>query len=413
MHVGVDVVVFLVEESSDRLRESGVGDPVAGPGRRGREAAAQLVFALGARFESAQSFTDAVIDALVVAGLEVEAVVVGQTPPVTAVQRVVAAKTDGRGNGPPAEARKHDHHALRHGARDLGEEFAIEVGRPAAAQKRVRVVLVNRVPVLVAGLIAPEVLECDIGFGDAPSLAAHLLPLHRCKPVEEVLKGGVTVVMPVELAALAGHEPLTAEKPLFHVRRKQNMKRRGANFRANGPRRDQELRRDGLEIRVPVHEQALARGRREGYRGNELRVVGKARPLVGGRPTPVEYELPAGVVLDVEGQGARQAAGVVRRGQVGRAPGRFLSHASGDFQRAQELVAQERRVRRQHVPRSRIHIQDAVMLPDSQGHFLFVVDSCGAGSLLAVYSLAAPPRGNPRRRRPDMRRRALLVSDKT
>src|SRR5690606_8072876 len=66
------------------IREGGVGDPVpaADPGRQ--EAAGDLVLALGARLEAADPFTQAVFDALVVAGLEVQAGQLHLRAPVTA-----------------------------------------------------------------------------------------------------------------------------------------------------------------------------------------------------------------------------------------------------------------------------------------------------------------------------------------
>ena len=63
-------------------------EPVRGPGRLRSEPAADLVFALRARLEKLESLFDAIVDTLVVAGLEVQSVVVAVAAPVTAVQRV-------------------------------------------------------------------------------------------------------------------------------------------------------------------------------------------------------------------------------------------------------------------------------------------------------------------------------------
>src|SRR3546814_4287922 len=52
--------------------ERRIGDPVAAAHRRRQEAARDLVHALGAGLERRQSFAQAVLDALVVAGLEVQ-----------------------------------------------------------------------------------------------------------------------------------------------------------------------------------------------------------------------------------------------------------------------------------------------------------------------------------------------------
>ena len=227
-----------------------------------------------------------------------------------------------------------------------------------------RVVLVDCIPILRAGLVAPEVLESDIGFGDAPSFAAYLLAFLRGKTPEEVLEGRVAVVMPMELTTLARHQPVIPEEPPLAVGGKQHVQRGGADVRTERSRGNQEFLCNGLEFGAIVDEQAPAGGRGKRHRGNELRVVGQLRLLIGSRPAPVKHEFSAGVVLDIEGQGARQPAVVVGRSQIRRVPGGLLSHATGVFQRAQEFVAQEGRVRREPIPRGRVDFRDAVVLLD-------------------------------------------------
>ena len=94
--------------------EVSVAQPMARPGRLRREAAADLVLALRAGLEPLEAFADAVLDALVVASLEVQAVEVGAAAPVAAVERRAAAKADRRGDRRALMAREHDEQVLRH-----------------------------------------------------------------------------------------------------------------------------------------------------------------------------------------------------------------------------------------------------------------------------------------------------------
>jgi len=71
-HVLIDLLCFAFHEVGDGLPQLRVRNPVVGPGRAGIEAPANFVFALCARFEPAQPVFDAVLDALVVAKLEMQ-----------------------------------------------------------------------------------------------------------------------------------------------------------------------------------------------------------------------------------------------------------------------------------------------------------------------------------------------------
>src|SRR3546814_3136095 len=66
--------------------------------RRRQEAARDLVHALGAGLERRQSFAQAVFDALVVAGLEVQSRQLPERAPVASVQRVRAAQAQRAGD---------------------------------------------------------------------------------------------------------------------------------------------------------------------------------------------------------------------------------------------------------------------------------------------------------------------------
>src|SRR5690606_30230764 len=95
-HVAVDVSPLLGEVAADGAEELGAGEPVGGPGRDRGEAAGDLVLALGARLEPRQPLLDAVLDTLVIAGFEVQRVVVPVAAPVAPVERIAADVEHGR-----------------------------------------------------------------------------------------------------------------------------------------------------------------------------------------------------------------------------------------------------------------------------------------------------------------------------
>src|ERR1700678_788152 len=66
-----------------------IGDEMRRTHHRGHETSRHLVLALGTRFEALQFPVDAVFDALVVAGLEMQAVIVASRAPIAAKQGIV------------------------------------------------------------------------------------------------------------------------------------------------------------------------------------------------------------------------------------------------------------------------------------------------------------------------------------
>src|SRR5690242_4754171 len=113
--------------SSDRIAEVRVDDEVRGPGERGLKAAADLVLPLSAGLEMLKTVLDTIFDALVIAGLEVQAIEVGRRTPVTPVQRVARLEKNGRGHGLPAIAGDLEHQGIAQSTGDLAEELTIEV----------------------------------------------------------------------------------------------------------------------------------------------------------------------------------------------------------------------------------------------------------------------------------------------
>src|SRR6187402_3644164 len=88
--VFVHVRTFAPQIVTNRGTEARIHDPVHGPGVRRNEPPAHLVFALRAGFETRDAALDAELDALVVTGFEMQAVVLRARAPVAAVQRLGA-----------------------------------------------------------------------------------------------------------------------------------------------------------------------------------------------------------------------------------------------------------------------------------------------------------------------------------
>src|SRR5262245_24611886 len=95
--VGVDGSPLAFQVIVDRRAEAPVRDVVRRPRERRLETARDLVVALRTRVELRDALLDAVLDALVIAGFEVEAVVVASRglSPVASVERVGTLKEHG------------------------------------------------------------------------------------------------------------------------------------------------------------------------------------------------------------------------------------------------------------------------------------------------------------------------------
>ena len=78
-----------------------------------------FVFALSARLETLQALSDAIFKTLIVAGFEMQAIEIGPTPPMAAIQRGVVAKADGPGDFPVPVLSQHQDQAPSQSRGDL------------------------------------------------------------------------------------------------------------------------------------------------------------------------------------------------------------------------------------------------------------------------------------------------------
>src|SRR5690606_29775420 len=194
------------------------------PRRRRREAPADLVLALGAGLEPLEPFPDAVLDALVVARFEMQAVKIRKAPPVAAEEGAAAAKADRRRDRDALVAGDDDDEILGHRPRDLGEELAAEIRRAAAPQESARMKIVHRVPVGRRKLVAAGMLEADARLGDAPPLAPRFLAFLRAERREKLVEISIAAVVPMELTALTGQVPGRGERRAFRLRREETVR---------------------------------------------------------------------------------------------------------------------------------------------------------------------------------------------
>src|SRR5258708_8230818 len=100
--VGVDRLPLALEVLLDGVAELPVRDVVRRPGDGGLETTADFVLALGARLEARDAMLDTELNALVVAGFEVQAVLIGGPAPVAAEQGILTPNTNPPRPRPPS-----------------------------------------------------------------------------------------------------------------------------------------------------------------------------------------------------------------------------------------------------------------------------------------------------------------------
>ena len=159
----------------DGATEPWIGDPMRGMRQGRHETAGDLVLALRAGLEARDAVLDAVLDALVVAGLEVQAVELVRCAPVAAVERV-AADEEHRDRDDRASAfGELEEQRVPERASEDTEALEAEVGLLAAAQKGSAVQLPRGEHLGGSGITAVHRAEGDAFLGDPAPLAACFL----------------------------------------------------------------------------------------------------------------------------------------------------------------------------------------------------------------------------------------------
>src|ERR1039457_4635577 len=95
---------------------------------------------LGAGLEALQAMLDAIVDALVVTGLKMQAVIVRLGAPIAAVERIVGPQKYRCGDRLARAHREFDDEAFAQCATDLGKKLPVQIRRVAVPREGQRVV---------------------------------------------------------------------------------------------------------------------------------------------------------------------------------------------------------------------------------------------------------------------------------
>ena len=119
------------------------------------------MFALRARVEKLQAVLDAVLDALVVTGFEVQRIFLHRGAPVAAIEPAAPCeKNGGRNRRPRAFRNFHDDRAWQR-RRNPDQELDVEVVPVAVAQERALGETEDRAPQACVDVLAGQRAECD------------------------------------------------------------------------------------------------------------------------------------------------------------------------------------------------------------------------------------------------------------
>ncbi len=342
----VDARTLSFEEPRDGPPEPIVREPVRRERARRFEAARDLVLALGAGVKVCESALDAVLDALVVAGLEVQRVLGPGCAPVAAVQPAAALDEDRRRHRLAVALGELDHDGARQRARNLLQERDVEVVAVAMTQERAFGKAEHDPPHRVVERLSGKRAERDAGLGDPAPFAPGLLALVGTKGREEVLEARVAAVAPEEAAVVTAQEPGALEGGLVLVVREVDVRSGGAGAARGVEQQACHLfaefaRRCGRN--AGSDEQARPGHGRERHCRELLRVIVVAGAQVRLCPAPVEDELAPGMRLEILRHGGDEpAAAGVAHDEVGGNPAGVAADAAGGLEAVQERVPGER-----------------------------------------------------------------------
>src|SRR6185369_12685408 len=356
--------MLLLQVAVDRASETRIRDPVRRPGLRRLKTPRHFVLALRAGLEALQTLLDTVLDSLVIARLEMQAMKLRRGAPVAAIERVAAAKEDRSRNRRAFQLGKLHYDGARQLRRDGAKEFSIEIVLVAAYGKRAGREPEHDVPEPRIHFLAGKRAEADAVLLHAPAFAQRFLALLGTERRKEGVEAGVVVVVPMELAVLAPEIVARTQRCSICVSNEQKVSRRDA-FAA---RMLEQRRRHPFTRCLRFCQEAWAGGRREGRHAHELRVVAQASLLIRARPTPIEHELAPRIALAVQRQSRFDFAGGGLQQQMPRTPAGARADTTCALEREQELVTHERiAARLQRIPLLRGNAADRI--DDAQRHF--------------------------------------------
>ena len=285
---------------------------------------------------------DAILDAAVVAGLEVQAIVFPFTAPVAPVQAVTGPEIQGAGDGVLPIVGQHHDHLLPEGRRDLGEEGLGQVTAMSAAfGVGVLVKTVELAPLPGPYLVALQGSQGQSLLRHPGAFPPQALALAAGETRQEIVETGIALVEPVELGGHALRQAAFSQTLAHFPLWKEQMP--GGDVLPPGEVLD------GLQCGAPrgvfvdprPGKQARAGGGCERYGAHQFRVVAQAAALPGIRPGPVKHVLAIGVRLEVQRHEGEDAERVPQH-QVAWLPTGCGGGAAAVFQAVQEFMAQER-----------------------------------------------------------------------
>ncbi len=328
---------FLLAPAAQRLGERGIGDAVAAAHEHRQEAARDLVLALRAGFEHPQALAQAVFDALVVAGLEMQARQVLAAAPVAPVQGVAAAQAQRTGDGFAVAFGQEQHQLAWQGPGQMVEELAGQRGRIAVVVEGLQVEAEHGVQLGVIGIAAMDGPEGHAGTRDPRALLADVLAVLVVEGGQEGVEiRPAGVVAPVVLHVGAG-QPGRVERGVFRLRMEIDMHRgQPVLVRAFGQCVDQLPARGG-----GGRQQARAGHGRIGHRAQPLWEVIASIARVRLCPGMIEHELAVRIVLQVRRCRRDQRVAFPQR-RVAWRPAPVRAHAAVPFQPGQKCVRDER-----------------------------------------------------------------------
>ena len=109
----------------------------------GGEATTDLVFSLSTRVEHTEVLLNAELNPLLIAGLEMQGIVVAQTPPVAAIKCVIVEETKGSSAWAFFVYCEHQHHRICHGLTELVKETGRKVRMRASAVVGIAIAVVE------------------------------------------------------------------------------------------------------------------------------------------------------------------------------------------------------------------------------------------------------------------------------
>src|SRR3984893_12476145 len=130
----------------NRRGESRVCDVMRRMSHGMNESSWNFVLSLRAWLEPLQLLVDAILNSLVVASLEMQAVKVAPGSPITAVQRLGTHKEHGHRDRLRTDARHLEHECRRHRRADTLEKIQVEIRLMPVTMKGVGIILVDDVP---------------------------------------------------------------------------------------------------------------------------------------------------------------------------------------------------------------------------------------------------------------------------